>query len=70
MSHVRYSLLCWGLANKGKTNEINRLKLTYDQSNKMHQFYKLERRCQQNKITKKILDTNNMFRYNLEIFMH
>ena len=25
MSHVRYGLLCWGRANKGKINEINRL---------------------------------------------
>ena len=67
MSHIRYGLLCWGRANQEKINEINRL---INRAIRCIHFKDWKENVSQIKITKKILDIENMFKYDLGIFMH
>ena len=67
MSHVRYGLLCWGRANKSKINEINRL---INRAIRCIHFKNWKENVSNIKLQKKILDVENMFTYDLGVFMH
>ena len=67
MSHVRYGLLCWGRANKGKINEINRL---INRATKCINFKNWKENFSKKTFTKKILDVKSMFKFDLGFFMH
>ena len=65
-SHIRYGLLFWVRTNRKKINEINVL------ISKALRciLYKKYNECVSNfKITKKVLNVENLFKYELEVFM-
>ena len=67
MSHVRYGLLCWGRASRTKINEINKL---INRAIRCIHFKSWKESVSSIKIAKKILDVENMFQYELGVFMH
>ena len=67
MSHVRYGLLCWGRTNKSKINDINRL---INRAKRCIHFKNWKENVRKIKITKKVLDIENMFKYDLRVFIH
>ena len=64
---VRYGLICWGRADKDKTNEISRL---VNRATRCIHFESQKENVSEIKITKKVLDIENMLKYDLSIFMH
>ena len=66
MSHIRYGLLCWGRTNKTKTNEINVL---INKAIRCIHFKKYNESVSNLKITKKVLNVENLFKYELGVFM-
>ena len=67
MSHVRYGLLCWGRASRTKITEINKL---INRAIRCIHFKNWNENISSIKIEKKILDVENMFKYELGVFMH
>ena len=67
MSHVRYGLLCWGRAIETKTTEIDKL---INRSSRCIHFKGWNESINSTKIEKKMLDVENMFKYELGVFMH
>ena len=66
MSHVRYGLLCWGRTNKTKVNEINVL---INKALRCIHYKKYNESVSNLKITKKVLNVENLFKYELGVFM-
>ena len=67
MSHAKYGLLCLGRAIKSRINEITRL---INRAITCIHYKNCKENVSKIKITKKILDIENMFKYDLGIFMH
>ena len=67
MSHVRYGLLCWGRASRTKISEINKL---VNRAVRCIHFKSWKENISSIKISKKILDVENMFWYELGVFMY
>ena len=67
MSHVRYGLLCWGRASKTKITEIDKL---INRALRCIHFKGWNESVKSIKIEKKILNVENMFKYELGVFMH
>ena len=67
ISHIKYGLLCWGRANAGKINEIDKL---INRALRCMYFKKWDESIKSIKITKKILNVKNMFKYDLGVFMY
>ena len=67
MTNVKYNLLYKGKANKGKINEINRL---INRAIRCIYLKKRKENVSKMKLTKKILDIENMLNYDLGIIGH
>ena len=64
MSHIRYGLLCWGRTNK--TYEINVL---INKAIRCIHYKNYNKSVSNLKITKKVLNVENPFKYELRVFM-
>ena len=67
ISHIKYGLLCWGRANAGKINEIDKL---INRALRCMYFKKWDESIKSIKITNKILNVKNLFKYDLGVFIY